>query len=217
VKTTAERAGPPDLELVQLVHLIREQALREAAAIAADARERAGRIEAAGRAEAEAIRAAAEREGAGRGRRRAARLLALRQAECRMRSLRAREALIDEALAEVRRGLADPSTRSGGVAAMARLVREAVGALPEDARVRISCAPCPPEWAQELRAAAGAACSCLELDGAVEGGAVVETEDGRLRFDNSIPERMRRIAGELRLIATRLLLDGQDPLAGGAP
>jgi len=207
----------PDNKATGLVSYIKEQATREAQQILADASQRAQQIRDAAGADAEALRAAARHEGEVRGRRRAAQLLALAEAQARRSWLRAREQLLEGTIEQACVRLADLPAFPGADAIIAQLAGEAFHALPpHPLRVRI-----PPRYAASLRAVVRqhhqpVVVECEEASVA-GGGVIVETQDGRLCFDNSFEARVRRNNEELRsLIATALLEDRSTPAAASA-
>ena len=204
----SETDGPRQDDAAQLAALIRRQGDDEAAQAAAKAGKQAEQIRAAARAEADAIRAAAQREGETRGRRRAAEILAVATARRRMSLLQARESLIDEALAQVRARLSDVASRPAAADLLAELIREGLASLPAGpVRARVA-----PSDAALLAPAALAALGAgrwelsLEPSAVPGGGVILETADGRLRFDNSLDARGRRRRDDLRRLAASVLL-----------
>ncbi|HSP96582.1 MAG TPA: V-type ATP synthase subunit E [Candidatus Dormibacteraeota bacterium] len=203
-------------EAERLAALLGEQAADEAAECLAAAREQAERTRASAQAEAESIRAAAEREGEARGQRRAAELLAVARAQRQMRLLQVREALIEAALTQARAQLA--AALPAAAETLVALIREGLPHFPAGpVRVRIAERDAalldPP-----LRAALEAGRWTLRVEPAdVRGGGVIlESDDGRLRFDNSLDARGRRRLDRLRrLAASILLLDTKE--ASGQP
>jgi vacuolar-type H+-ATPase subunit E/Vma4 len=205
--------GPPHgvvPEAARFVALIRDRSAVEAREIAAHGEERARRVLADAMAEAETILAAARREGEERGRRRAAELVAAAEAAAHMTVLRAREALIEDVFARVRARLAAYSSTPDAGAVVARLVAQAIGALPDGAlRVRLGG-----EEAGLLDAATRARLANgrtlrFECDAVPGGGVIVETEDGRVAFDNSFTARLRRIGDGARAAVAAALLAEQ--------
>ena len=190
-----------------LAALILEQSAAEIDQLRADAQERIARTRAAAAAKVESIRSAAVREGEQRGRRRAASLLAVAEARSRLRVLHAREAHIDDALAHARSQLANLTNVPDAPAVVTALIREALQVLqPGPVRVQL-----PESLAALLdsstRRQLGAGRWALHFETAPVpgGGVIVETDDGRLRFDNSIEARFRRAAAYLRQLAAELL------------
>lgn len=181
-------------EAARLAALIREQAAAEVEQVASEARQREEHIRRAAEAEARAIRVAAEREGESRGRRRAARLLARAEAGARMEWLRARQGLIDDVIERSQAELAQFATMPSAGARLADLIREALSVLPDGpVRARV---PASYEGLlrEALRENGGDQRLAVQPEsGSVPGGGVVvETENGRLRFDNSFAARIRR-------------------------
>jgi vacuolar-type H+-ATPase subunit E/Vma4 len=196
---------PSAADVERLTTLIREQAARESAAAMATASEQAGRIRAAGQAEAMAIRAAAEREGEARGRRRAAELVAVARTQQRMNLLQVRESLIDAALTSARAALASRMTAADTLAAW---IREALPSLPAGP-VRLRMAANDTELlAAPLRTDLEAGRWTLHPEPASVpgGGVILESEDGHLCFDNSLEARIRRRHDRLRQLAAAILL-----------
>lgn len=195
-----------------LAAYIREQAAKEAAQTVAEARERAQRITAAADGEVEAIRNAAHEEGDERGRRRAAEVLAVAEVDARREWLRAREALIAAAVDRVRAQLtAFPALPPAG-RILAGLIDEAICAIP-DGSLRVVV----PDGYEGLLDDAVRARMHASRTGGLQfetgqvpnGGVIVETIDGRLRFDNSFEARIGRLTGRLRQLAAEILL-GED-------
>jgi vacuolar-type H+-ATPase subunit E/Vma4 len=203
----AAEPAPATQDTRRLVDLIREQSASEVAQLLADAQARVTRIGDAASADVKAIHAATVRDGEQRGQRRAAALLAVAEAQSRLTLLREREACIDKALALARQRLANLSTLPNAAAMVRGFIREALSALePGPVRVQI-----PAEQAALLDAATrrqlGAGRWALRFETAPVpgGGVIVETEDGRRRFDNSINVRVGRRAQQLRQLAAQLL------------
>ena len=205
--TDSERLSPATLEAARLAALIREQCAAEVAEIAGQGSERAERIAAAADAEAEALRAAAYREGAERGQRQAARLLAAAEAKSRREWLSDREGLIEDAITRARGQLERFAQKAGARDTLLDLIREGLRALPVGpVHVHV------PEGYQQLIDGALAASLAaegwqvhFETDGVPGGGVVLETADGRLRFDNSFDARIRRRMKQLRRLAADAL------------
>lgn len=190
-----------------LAALIREQAATEAAQLLNDAQAHAERARAAAAAEVESIRAAAAREGGERGQRRAATLLAVADAQGRLTLLQTREAHITDALARTRDQLANLSGIPNAAAVLASFIREALQVLPPGSmRVQIQQSQAALlDEATRRQLAAGRWALRFETAPVPGGGVVVETEDGRLYFDNSMDARIRRRGHQLRLLAVKLL------------
>ena len=199
-----------------LAALIHEQSATEIAQLLADAQARAERVRATATAELEATRAAARREGEERGRRRAAALLAVAEAQSRLRLLEVRETHIDEALRRAHTQLDTLSGVPDPRQIVASFVREALRTL-EPGPVRVLL----PEVQAALlddatRRQLGAGRWALHFEPAAVpgGGVIVETDDGRRRFDNSIQARCRRRAPSLRRLAAELLWPAAESESG---
>jgi len=190
-----------------LAALIREQSATEIAQLLADAHARAERVRAAATAELESSAAAAAREGEERGRRRAAALLAVAEARGRLTLLQARERHIDEALGRTHTQLATLSGVPNPREVVAAFVREALHALePGPVRVRLPEAQAALlDDATRRQLGAGRWALHFETTAVPGGGVIVEADDGRRRFDNSIAARCRRRAPTLRRLAAQLL------------
>jgi vacuolar-type H+-ATPase subunit E/Vma4 len=205
--TESERLSPATLEATGLAALIREQCAAEVAEATAQGRERAERIAATAGAEAEALRAAAHKEGTERGQRQAARLLAAAEAKSRREWLLERETLIAEAITRARSQLQRFTQMPGARESLIELIREGLRVLPSEA-VRIYV---PESYQQLLDEAAAASLATdgrkihFETDPALTGGVILETQDGRRRFDNSFDARIRRAAKRLRRLAADTL------------
>ncbi|MCK6555828.1 V-type ATP synthase subunit E [Candidatus Binatia bacterium] len=188
------------LEAESLAALIREQSAAEAAAVVAQGRERAERIREAGARQVERVEHDAREEGTARGRREAAQLLAAAETECQRRYLQARERLIEESIAHASERLAGLATRPDAAIVVERLIAAGLQILPPGP-VRVSM---PEAYAGLLDAAAldrlgGARIEIkLQPDFPSGGGVILETPEGRLRFDNSFGARLRRLADRLR-------------------
>jgi vacuolar-type H+-ATPase subunit E/Vma4 len=158
------------------------------------------------------IRDGARREGEEKGRREAAKKLAVAEMESRQMWLRAREDLIEAAVRgaqaqlEEFRAMPDAGRMLGG------LIEEAVCALP----LGTLCVRTPQGCAQLLDEDAiaricGDRCTLqFEIEAVPGGGVIVETIDGRLRFDNSFAERLRRTQHEVRRLLGRILITEVD-------
>lgn len=198
--TAAQDAG-------SLATLIRQQSAAEIAQVLADAGAHAERIRASAAAEVESIRAAAAREGEQRGQRRAAALLAIAEAQSRLKLLHAREAHIDDVLGRAMAQLTTLSAVADGRELVASLIREALAVL-EPAPVRVCLAESQAALLDEAtRRQLGAGRWALRFEPVpgAGGGVILETEDGRQRFDNSIAARFRRQTQQLRQLAATQL------------
>jgi vacuolar-type H+-ATPase subunit E/Vma4 len=205
--TESERLSPATLEATRLAALVREQCAAEVAETTAQGRERAERIAATAGAEADALRAAAHKEGVERGQRQAARLLAAAEAKSRREWLLERETLIEEAITRARSQLQRFTQMPGAREILIELIREGLRVLPSEP-VRVSV----PEGCQQLLDEAAAASLAadgrkihVETDPVLAGGVILETLDGRRRFDNSFDARIRRAAKRLRRLAADTL------------
>jgi vacuolar-type H+-ATPase subunit E/Vma4 len=190
-----------------LAALIQEQSVAEIEQLLADARAHAERIRASAAAEVTSVRAAAAREGEQRGQRRAAALLAVAEAQSRLKLLQAREAHIEDVLARATARLTTLSGIANGGALVASLIREALAVL-EPAPVRVRLAESQAALLDDTtRRQLGAGRWALRFETVPDagGGVIVETEDGRQRFDNSIGARFRRRTQQLRRLAAAQL------------
>jgi len=190
-----------------LAALIRQQSADEITQLLADARRHVERIRATAAVEVDGLQAAAQREGQERGRRGAAALLAVAEVQSRLAVLQAREARISEVLLETRNRLAHLDALPNAAANVAGFISDALRVLaPGPVRVLL-----PESHAALLddatrrRLAAGRWALRFESAGVPGAGVIVETEDGRLHFDNSIDARLRRHAMQLRQLAAKLL------------
>jgi vacuolar-type H+-ATPase subunit E/Vma4 len=187
-------------EATQLAALIREQSSAEVTQLEAETAERVRRKQAAAKAEVERALSDARAEGEARGRRRAARRLAMADAEGRKEWLQARDALIREAVDRARAQIANLAASPAAVRVLRDLIAEALAVLP-DGPLRVRA---PVEYTQALTEAleqtadAGRLQPVFESDSVPGGGVIVETADGRLRFDNSFEARLRRQQEQLR-------------------
>jgi V/A-type H+-transporting ATPase subunit E len=198
----------PKPDSTPFVELIRQQADQESAEIVCEARERAARIAAAAEAEAASILQAARASGEERGSRRAAKLLAAAETTNQRELLRAREAILNEALERVRLRLADFVNLPDAPAVLCRLILSALPVLPEGpVRLRV-----PPTYAALLDATTlaelGGRRWTLELvqDPKVAAGVILESADGRRRVDQSFEARMTRERDHLRRMLAEVLL-----------
>jgi vacuolar-type H+-ATPase subunit E/Vma4 len=218
--TPAQTFDPAVSDTDRLVQSIREQCAAEVAAVTAQSRERAQRIADAADAEVDRIQQAARRDGEDSGRRQAAKLLAAAEAESRLRWLGDREALVEEAIGCARQRLDDLPNLPGAVQLLAELIRESLQPLPPGAvRIRL-----PDTSLQLLSAALRAELAAqrwtlrFETDHIPGGGVIAETENGRLRFDNSFAARTRRGIDRLRrAVADELLAQHHTDARGATP
>jgi vacuolar-type H+-ATPase subunit E/Vma4 len=196
LSTAAHDAG-------SLAALIHQHSAAEIEQLLADARAHAERISASAAAEVESTRAAAAREGEQRGQRRAAALLAIAEAQSRLKLLHARETHIADVLARAARRLATLSGVADAREVLASLIREALAVLePGPVRVRLAASLAALlDDATRRQLGAGRWALRFETEPIAGGGVIVETEDGRQRFDNSVVARFRRRTQELRQIA----------------
>jgi len=196
-------------ESARLVAVIRDQCAAEVADVLAQAQARAQRVRAEAEAEAQAIRDAARREGEERGRRRAAEIVALAHAESHRTWLAAREQLIDTAIGQAWLELARFAALPQATQILAALIHEALGVLPPGpVRVQIpeGYGPMLDEVTRKLVVPDGH--SVRVEKAAIPDGVIVETEDGRLRVDNSFEARASRRKESLRrLVAAVLFAD----------
>jgi V/A-type H+-transporting ATPase subunit E len=209
---------PDTADAQRLAAVIRAQAADESAQVIDAARGRAERIRAAADAEAAAIRSAAEREGAARGQRRATELLAVARAEQQRQWLHAREALIEVAFARACARWREPASWPGGSDALAGLVREALPLFPDGVvRLRVAARDAALLTREVLAALEEGRWSLrVDPDSAAGGGVILESEDGRLRYDNSLDARSARGRDRLRRLAASVLLD-HAPAGAGPP
>jgi len=205
------------IEAESLAALIREQSAAEAAVILDEGRERAARIRAAGSTQVDSLEASARQEGDARGRRAAAQLLAEAQAESQRRYLLARERLIDESIARARERLGAFPTLAGAAVLLERLIAEGLRLLPEGP-IRVLL---PASYdglldaATLVRLGGGRLHVQAQLDFPAGGGVILETDDGRLRFDNSFDGRIRRRRDRIRLaVAVARQIDDPTALTG---
>ncbi len=201
-----------------MAKLVREQADAEIVQLVAEGREAAERVRKAAEEEARRVREAAQREGEAGGRRRAAQILALADAESRLVVLRAREEAIDEALGRAQAVLGGPEGIAVAAEHLPDLVREALASIAEGAVIiRMSAAYQGLLDAADVAGVVDADRRAIRVDwSAVEGGGViVESSDGRLRYDNSFTARMGRLRAMLRREVARELL-AEEPLPAGS-
>jgi len=199
-------------EATQLAALIGEQSSAEVAQLEAETAERVRRKQAAAQAEAERVLSEARAEGETRGRRRAARRLAMADAEGRKQWLLARDALIREAIDRARLQIANFADSPDAVRVVRALIAEALAVLPDEPLRVGAPAACGPLLEEALRqsASAGRLQPVLESNSIPGGGLIVETVDGRLRFDNSFEARLRRQQDKLRHDLSELLFSDDE-------
>lgn len=210
--TAANDMRPSAPDSARLVAVIREQCAAEVADLIAQAEARAQRVRAEAEAEAQTIRDAARREGEERGRRRAAEIVALAHAASHRTWLAAREQLIDAAIGQAWLELAGFAKLPDATQILAALVHEALGVLPPGpVRVQI-----PEGYGRILNEVE---CQLVVPDGhsvrvekaAIPDGVIVETEDGRLRVDNSFAARAGRRKDSLRRLVAEVLFADAAP------
>jgi vacuolar-type H+-ATPase subunit E/Vma4 len=195
-------------EARSLASVIAAQAAAEAAQIVADARAAADRVRAAADSEADELQAAARREGEKRGNRRAARLLALVETEGRRRWLEAREALIEEAIHRAAERLKCFAALEGAGEALMALLDEGLRVMPDgpvQAVIPRGYRPLVDETALARLTQDGRQVGVKWNDGPGD-GVVLQSESGRLRFDDSFAARIRRRHDRLRKVAAQVLL-----------
>lgn len=198
----------PQLETESLLRLIREQSAAEMADLRAQTAERGQRIRAAADAEVEAIRTAAYGEGEAHGQRQIAKLLAVTEADSHKQLLWTRERLIDDVLAVVRGRLADFPALPDAADLLVDLIREGLQRVPPGPVTIYLPSEYGPLLDDDRRAAlATGGWTLTVVERAIPGGgAIVETGDGRLLFNNSFDARLRRQRDGLRRLIVRLLL-----------
>lgn len=201
----------PTLEAESLAALIREQSAAEAGAVVEQAHEHTARMRATGAEQIAHIEGAAREEGRARGRREAAQLLAGAEAECQRRYLQARERLIEQTIARARERLAALASHPNAAAVLDRLIVEAVRALPPGpVRVLMPGSYAGLLGAKQVQRLGGERIQIQTQEEFPPGGGVVlETPDGRLRFDNSFEGRIRRMHDGIRRAAATALGIGQ--------
>ncbi len=193
-------------ETESLLRLIREQSAAEVTQLRARTEEHLQHIRAAAASEAESFRTAARSQGEERGRREAAKLLARAEAESHRQILWARESLIEEVLGQARQQLAALPGEPGAAEIFARLVREALLVLPAGTvRVRVP-ASCASFVDRLIAEGAGEHALTAVVDPTVPDGAIIETDDARLCFDNTVDARIRRRMPQLRRLIVEALL-----------
>jgi V/A-type H+-transporting ATPase subunit E len=209
---TPVRDSHPAAPESRLVAVIREQCAAEAAGVIAQAQERAQRARTAAAADAQAFRDAAERDGEERGRRRAAEIVALANADSHREWLRAREQLIDTTCGQAWMELARFPEMPHAARVLAALIHEALAVLPPGAlRVQVpeGYERILDDTKRKLVIPDGHAVR-IENAGIVD-GVIVETEDGRLRFDNSFEARVSRRRETLRRLVAEILFSEAPP------
>ncbi len=205
-----DAGSSPAQDTDTLLRLIRDQSAVEAAQLRAQVQDRVRRIRLAAEAEADAFRRAARAEGEGRGQRQAAKLLARAEADSHRRLLWARESVIENAIARARARLARFATAPEAPAVLTQLLREALAELPPGpVRVRL-----PAEYEPLLDCGVrgsmpgGHWTVTFVTDPTVPDGMLVETEDGRLCFDNTFAARIGRRRSQLRGLLAAALVGG---------
>jgi len=193
--------------------LIRQQSANEIAELRSSAATLVQRLRANAAAEMDSLRAQARSVGETRGHQASAKRVAVAETESRKAWLWAREQLIEELLATAKQRLAKFPDVDGGTGTLQALIAEALRVLPPGAvSVRVS-----PACAQRLDQAAcdmlgsGRWQLTITTEGAPAGGVIVESSDGRLRFDNSFEARIGRGRDRLRRLALDTLLAGEMP------
>jgi V/A-type H+/Na+-transporting ATPase subunit E len=206
----------PALDAAKLVDLIDEQSAAEAAVLRVQCEDHVRRIEAEADAEVRRIGAGARAQGEERGRRQGAKRVAAAETEAQRHSLWARETLIQAAIAQARARAEQLAAGSEASRILTDLIREGLQPLPAGpVRVRL-----PPGCAGLVDEASGQIADGLWVlrfvyDGATGGGVIVETEDGRVRFDNSIAARIRRRRDPLRRAVADILCADDGSATGG--
>lgn len=207
-----EVGSSPAQDTDTLLRLIRDQSAAETVQLRAQLQERVRHIRLAAEAEADSFRRAARAEGEGRGHRQAAKLLARAEADSHLQLLWAREGVIEDAIARARVRLAAFAATPEAPAVLSQLLHEAFAELPPGpVRVRL-----PAEYEPLLdrgvrdSVADGHWTVTFATDPAVPNGILVETEGGRLCFDNTFDARIRRRRPQLRRLLAAALLAGAE-------
>jgi vacuolar-type H+-ATPase subunit E/Vma4 len=209
-ETTLKPLG--DSRVDDLQRLVREQAAEEMRTLRAATEVRVADTRARAEAQVGTIRDAARRDGEEKGRREAAKVLAVAATESQQMWLRAREDLLDAAVHRVQVQLDEFRAIPEAGRILGRLLEEAVGALPP-APLRVRA---PQGYAQLLdeealtRICRDHCTLQFDVDAVPGGGVIVETIDGRLRFDNSFGERLRRKRHEVRRLLGQILISEVD-------
>ena len=188
-----------------LVALIQQQASSEMADLTALTEQRIAKIHHDAEADVQAVQSQAERDGDARGRRRAAALLSTTRATARMQWLKARETLLEDAIAQARAQLEHFATHADAPRVLRALINEAVAALPHQPlylQVHPTYLPLLEKTRKDLDAADRLT---PKPDESVAGGVILESEDGRLRFDNSFDARLHRRKDDVRRLAADVL------------
>lgn len=203
-----DRGSSPAPDLDTLLRLIRDQSAAETAQLRAQVEDRARHIRLAAEAEADAFHRTARAEGERRGQRQAAKLLARAEADSHRRILWARENVIDDAIARARERLARFASAPEAPAVLTHLLREALAELPPGpVRVRLPVAYEPLlDCGVRDSTAEGHWTVSFVADPTVPDGILVETEDGRLCFDNTFAARIRRRQPQLRRLMAEALV-----------
>ncbi|MBI3785177.1 MAG: hypothetical protein HY270_17435 [Deltaproteobacteria bacterium] len=186
------------------IDLIRAQGDSEAQQVVVEAEHAAQRLHSQAESDAKAIADAAAREGEERGRRRHAKMLAETEARLHREHLWERERLLQTTLQSAQQRLLDFCRLPGAAAMFEQLIREALEQMP-DGRV-VLCMP--QEYLRFLDAARLATLGGGRWDIRISthepppsGGVIASSADGRLRYDNSFGERLRRVEDAARVAA----------------
>jgi len=189
--------------------LVRSQGGAEAAETIAAAEQTAQRLREEAARESKAIRDAAINEGRERGRRMQAKILAETEAMLQRERLFAREQLLQATLESARQRLREVCAAPGATQCVGRLIREAVEPLPAGP-VKLFL---PAEYLTLLDAKRIAddvgdrwQIEISTQDAPASGGVIACSADGRLRYDNSFAERLRRMEDAARFVAYAVLL-----------
>ncbi len=198
----------------QFIELIRQEGNDEAQQLLSEAENAAARLRQEAETEARTIRDSAHSEGEERGRRAQARLLAETDASIHRDKLWAREKLFLDTLEGARQKLLDFPSFPGAAHFLEDLIREALAPLP-GGPVVIQMPAAYLQLADVPRVQAlGAGKWEIQVvtgDPPEGGGIIAKTTDGRLLFDNSFRERLRRIEDAARTKAYAILLGGRSP------
>jgi vacuolar-type H+-ATPase subunit E/Vma4 len=189
------------------------EAQKRADAAAAEAKAECERILSGARAAAAAETEQLLREGAERTRKSTQMILKAVEQDVARRKLRAREEVLREsftaAAAELGRVQGEAYRESA-----ARLAAEGLRAMPGDNFVLKASGLADSEGAAiatrvgaALRAEGRAVQLRFQADAALPRGVVIESADGRLRWDNTYPARLERMKDELRRKAAQVLFE----------
>lgn len=200
-----DESRPSAAEVAVLPSLIRKEAETEVAQLQGEALRRAQEVRGAAEVEARLLREAAQQEGERHGRRRGAELLAAADAEARLEALRDREALIAAVLERARERLDEWTTLPQPADVLAALVREGLAVIAERPLVLHVATASGAIFDEVLRGAGFEGVVARIETNLPGGGVVVETPEGRLRFDNSFASRMARSRERLRRVVGDLL------------